>query len=153
MNIKIIKLSVDHLALAKQFFIWNQTDENVESPVILSDKYLLTLLSNNFFHAFVALDNEAIIGGVMAYELPMYSKEETEMFLYEIGVEEAYRKKGVATQLIHKIKEVCNEKGINTMFVGSSLDNHAAKQLYKSTDGRMELIPWFTYNLDDNENQ
>jgi aminoglycoside 3-N-acetyltransferase I len=148
MNYIIKKLSPTDLSLAKQLIILWQTEDGDLNPIIPSDSYLDDLISKDSFHVFVAMKDKHIIGGLTAYELPMFKEEVKEMFLYEIGVDENYRQQGIATKLIDTLKKTCFEKDIKVIFVGTSIDNHAAKQLYKATGGEMEEIPWFTYNLD-----
>ena len=148
MDYVIKKLLPADLAIAKQLIKLWQTEDGYLNPLIPNDNYLRDLLSKDSFHFFVAMKDELVIGGLTAYELLMYKEEETEMFLYEIGVEENYRQKGIAIKLIESLKRTCVEKGIKIIFVGTSTDNEPAKQLYKTTGGKMEEIPWFTYNLD-----
>lgn len=78
----------------------------------------------------------------------MFKEEVREMFLYEIGVSENYRQRGIAGKLIGALKKTCVDTGIKIIFVGASFDNQPARQLYKTTGGEMEEIFWFTYNLD-----
>jgi aminoglycoside 3-N-acetyltransferase I len=128
--------------------LWN-TQDGISDIPISNYKYLNDLLSKDDFHAFVALKDKLLIGGLTAYELPMFKEDVREMFLYEIGVDENYRQKGIAKELIDSLKRTCLDKGIKIIFVGTSLDNPAARQLYKSTSGEEEVTAWFTYNLDD----
>ena len=149
MDYIIKKVLPTDLQLAKQLITLWQTEDGYLNPLIPNDSYLHDLLSKDSFHFFVAMKDELVIGGLTAYELLMYKEEETEMFLYEIGVEENYRQKGIAIKLIESLKKTCVDKGIKIIFVGTSKDNQPAKQLYKTTGGEMEEIPWFTYNLDN----
>ena len=150
MNLIIKKLSSTDLLLAKQLITLWQTEDGILDPAVPGDSYLHDLLSNDSFHVFAALDGDRVIGGLTAYELSMYKEEVHEMFLYEIGVDENYRQKGIATKLIALLKKTCSEKGIKIIFVGTSFDNQPARQLYETTGGEMEEIPWFTYNLEGN---
>jgi len=147
MNYSIKKLSKADLAFAKQLFIFFQEDDGNLRPSLASGKYLQQLIANKSYHIFAALDGENVIGGLTAYELPMYYGHTNEMFLYEIAVRPEYRRQGIATALIENLKALCDEKGIKVMFVGTEKSNLAAKELYLNTGGAMEIIPWFTYTL------
>jgi aminoglycoside 3-N-acetyltransferase I len=147
MQYSIKKLTKSDLQLAKQLFIFFQQDDGVKKPSLGSDKYLLELISNKTYHIFVALDGETVIGGVTAYELPMFYKQVNEMFLYEIAVKPEYRRNGIAAALIETLKDFCIKKRIKCLFVGTEKKNLAAKELYLKTGGSMEIIPWFTYGL------
>jgi aminoglycoside 3-N-acetyltransferase I len=152
MDYIIKKLLPADLSLAKDLIMLWQAEDGDLHPTIPDDNYLHDLLSKTSFHVFVAMDDKRVIGGLTAYELPMYKEEVSEMFLYEIGVDESYRQKGIAIKLIDLLKETCIEKEIKIVFVGSSFDNQPARQLYQTTGAEMEEIPWFTYNLDTKTN-
>jgi ribosomal protein S18 acetylase RimI-like enzyme len=70
------------------------------------------------------------------------------MFLYEIAVEPAYRKIGIAKALIGLLKTIGAAKGMKEMYVGTTSNNTAAMKLYKSTGGEAEAdVVWFVYQL------
>ena len=84
--------------------------------------------------------------GLTAYELKMFKRETTEMFLYEIGVDEDQQQKGVGTALIKFLKEICVKKGIVEMFVGTEKTNIPDRKLYATTGGVAdEDSVWFNY--------
>ena len=148
MNFEIKKLVAEDIQLAKDLFLFYQVDDEVDKPLIPSDKYLREILSRDTFHVIVALNNGVVIGGLTAYELDIYKEETTEFFLYEIAVEPLYRRNGVAKELIESLKKVCVSKDIREMYVGTEQDNYPAIKLYKSTGGKFEEIAWFVYGLD-----
>lgn len=145
MNFTIKKLVPADWATAKQFLIWNREDDSEKA--IPGDDYLARLLAQETFHLLVALNGERIVGGLTAYELPMYQTESVEMFLYEIGVDEACQREGIASGLIAELKKICREKGIQTLFVGTEKQNQPAKKLYEKTGATLEEIAWYTYHL------
>jgi len=142
------KLITTEVSLAKALFIWFQEDDGEEQVLIPSDHYLRNLLAREDFHVVVAMDKDKIIGGLTAYELPMYKEQVNEIFLYEIGVDEAYRKKNVGTDLIVFLKKIAAERGIPEMYVGTDMRNIAAQKLYAKTGGNFEQIAWYVYNLE-----
>lgn len=147
MRITIKKLEPEEIMLAKDLFIWFQVDDREEKLLVPGDHYLRTLLLREDFHVLVAMDETKVIGGLTAFELPMYKEEVNEMFLYEIGVNEAYRKRSVATDLINYLKQLALQRGINEMYVGTDLENMPAQKLYAKTGGRFEKIAWYVYKL------
>jgi len=146
MDFTVKRLTSADADLAKQLFWFFQEDDGISQPVVPSDDYLLKMLSKNDFHVLVALHDNILIGGLTGYELPMYKRPIREMFLYEIAVKPAFREKGVAKALIYGLKQICKEKGIEEMYVGTSTPNKAAMALYASTGGEQEPdIAWFVY--------
>ncbi|MBD0333472.1 MAG: GNAT family N-acetyltransferase, partial [Chitinophagaceae bacterium] len=65
---------------------------------------------------------------------------------YEIGVDKKYRQKGIATAMIEMLIEVCKERAIQELYVGTEVENLAAQKLY-SRRGKKEDVVWFTYRI------
>jgi aminoglycoside 3-N-acetyltransferase I len=147
MKREIRKLTSNDLLLVKQLVSQIQRENGVLNPIDVSDSYLKEMLSKDSFHVFAAVKDNEVAGGLTAYELPMFASEEREMFLYDIIVSEAYRQQGIGRGLIEGLKKLCADKGIKTIFVGTSMDSQAAIHLYNSTGGKREDIPWFVYHL------
>ena len=141
------KLLPSDLRLAQALLKSWQEDEEVQDAKIPGEKHLLKLLAKDSFHAYVVLYDEEVVGGLTAYELQMFTEENDEMFLYEIGINKQHRRQKLGKWLIEALKSTCREKGIDVIFVGTSSENVAAKRLYTSTGGDEEVIPWFTYSL------
>ena len=146
-SIRVFKAGIEHLTQAKELINLWQLEDRVTTLDFPADNYLEKLLLSSSFHQYLALDDDKVIGGLTAYELPMFSKQESEMFLYEIGVEASYRKLGVATNLINALKKTCSEKAIHIIFVGTEADNTPAQKLYEASGAIEEDIAWFTYEV------
>jgi len=56
----------------------------------------------------------------------------TEMFLYELGVDEAYRRRGVGGALVAALRDLARERGCYGMWVLTDADNAAALATYGS---------------------
>jgi aminoglycoside 3-N-acetyltransferase I len=147
MNPDIYKLNPSDIELAKRLFLLFQIDDGVQTPSTAPDDYLVRLLSRNSFHVIIAIENEKILGGLTAYELPKYKSNQIEMFLYELVVEENFRRKGIGTKLIKFTSELCIEKGIDEMFLATEMDNEPAQRLYQSTGGESEESLIFSYKF------
>jgi aminoglycoside 3-N-acetyltransferase I len=142
-NIDIRKLSAADIDLATALFLsWRESETKLPGK-----EYLVSLLNNDAFHIFAAISNNRVVGGLTAYEMPMYLEETKEVFLYEIGVTEEYLRHGIASALINALKTICRDRSIRYFYVGTETDNHPARQLYKKTQAREENIAWFTYDL------
>jgi aminoglycoside 3-N-acetyltransferase I len=147
MDYRIIKLGTEDLNLAKALLTLWQEEDSILPPSLPDDNYLMDLLHRDDFHLLVAISNGQVVGGLTAHEIVKYYRPGAEMFLYEIGVIPEHRQKGIAKSLIEALKNICRTKQIDVMFLGTSMDNDAAQRLYFSTEGDLEIIPWFTYNL------
>jgi ribosomal protein S18 acetylase RimI-like enzyme len=91
-------------------------------------------------HLLVAYDGNAPVGFVTGVELTHPDKG-TEMFLYELGVDEAARGRGVGRTLVRALAGVAREAGCYEMWVLADVDNAAARATYVSTGGREASRP------------
>jgi ribosomal protein S18 acetylase RimI-like enzyme len=108
--------------------------------------HFLSQPDNALFIAFVG-DKE--VGFATAYRLQRFDNLRAEVLLYEIGVEEGFRRQGIASELISAVKKWATEIGAAEVWVLTEEDNNAAKSLYKATGGGEEKIgsTMFTYSL------
>jgi ribosomal protein S18 acetylase RimI-like enzyme len=84
----------------------------------------------------VAFDDDgAPVGFVFGYELPRRHGEPSILFVYEIDVDAAYRRRGVASRLLRELAQIARARGIETGFVLTSASNAAAMRLYESVGG------------------
>ncbi|HEX5781279.1 MAG TPA: GNAT family N-acetyltransferase [Solirubrobacteraceae bacterium] len=65
----------------------------------------------------------------------------TEMFLYELAVDEAHRRRGHGRALIGALATLARERGCTGMFVFVDDDNEAGRAVYRSAGGRDESKP------------
>lgn len=146
MTFQIKKLQLADFQIAENLIRMFGFTEGSRQQVFSSAGYVRQMLSRKDFHVIVALENNELIGGLTAYELKMFKRETTEMFLYEIEVAETHRQRGIGKALIEFLKEYCVRKGIVEMFVGTEKHNTAARKLYSSTGGAAdEDSVWFNY--------
>ncbi|MBD0333551.1 MAG: GNAT family N-acetyltransferase [Chitinophagaceae bacterium] len=147
MDYQLKKVSCSDVRLFQDLLSLWQLEDGIINAVLPGQDYLLQLLSKDTFHLIVALSENTVIGGLTAFEIPTYFKEGTEMFLYEIGVDKKYRQKGIATAMIEMLIEICKERAIQELYVGTEVENLAAQKLYSSTGGKKEDVVWFTYRI------
>jgi len=73
----------------------------------------------------------------------------TEMFLYELGVAERARGRGVGRALVTSLAELARERGCYGMWTATEPDNVAAQRTYASTGARiLEPQPFVEWRFD-----
>ena len=96
-------------------------------------------------HLLVAYDGEQPVGMVTGVETTHPDKG-TEMFLYELAVDEAARSRGVGRALVAALADLARERGCYGMWVLTDDDNPAAVRAYTAAGGKPEpltrLIAW-----------
>ena len=91
-------------------------------------------------HLLVAYDADTPVGFVSGVELTHPDKG-TEMFLYELGVDESARRRGVGRTLVGALADVAREAGCYDMWVLADADNAAAQATYARAGGRESSRP------------
>jgi ribosomal protein S18 acetylase RimI-like enzyme len=81
-------------------------------------------------HLLIAYDGDAPLGFVSGVETTHPDKG-TEMFLYELGVDESARGQGVGGALVEALAKLARERGCYGMWVGTEPDNVAARRTYE----------------------
>ena len=112
------------------------------------DAYLRALLGGNTFIALAAVENGFVIGGLAAYELKKFEQARSEIYIYDLAVVAAYRRQGVATALIERLREIAVARGAHALFVqaDTGAQDAPAIALYSKL-GRREEVLHFDINL------
>lgn len=104
------------------------------------DGYLQRLLSSETFVAVAAFAGQHVIGGIAAYALPKFEQARTELYIYDLAVDEAYRRRGVATSMIEELKSVATARGMYVIFVQADHGDDAAIALYSKLGVREDVL-------------
>ena len=70
----------------------------------------------------------------------------TEMFLYELGVDEAARRRGIGTALVETLAAVARDRGCRGMWVITDAGNAAATGTYSKAGGHPEATGQVVYS-------
>jgi aminoglycoside 3-N-acetyltransferase I len=103
------------------------------------DAYLRTLLAKPHFIALAARDGDEVVGGLAAYELEKFEQERSEIYIYDLGVKESHRRRGVATGLIRALQRIAALRGAYVIFVQADRGDDAAIRLYESLGTREDV--------------
>ena len=83
-------------------------------------------------HLLMAFEDEVAAGFVSGVELTHPDKG-TEMFLYELAVDEPFRRRGIGRTLVEALLEIARAHGCYDMWVLTDHDNDAALATYRTT--------------------
>jgi ribosomal protein S18 acetylase RimI-like enzyme len=83
----------------------------------------------------VAFERDDPIGFLLAYELLRRRGDPSQLFVYEVGVDEGRRRRGVATTLFRELGRLARARGVRQGFVLTNEENEAAMELYRSVGG------------------
>ena len=103
-------------------------------------QYLQNLLAKDHVVVLVALDGEHVVGGLVAYELLKHEQARSEFYIYDLAVDAAHRRRGIATALIRQVQEIANRRGAWVVFVQADYDDGPAIALYEKLGVREEVL-------------
>jgi ribosomal protein S18 acetylase RimI-like enzyme len=99
-------------------------------------------------HLLIATVDGTPAGFVTGVEMTHPDKG-TEMFIYELGVDDEFLRRGIAKALLAELKAIAIERGCYGMWVLTEPGNDAALATYRSIDGVDEGSVTFTMVLND----
>jgi aminoglycoside 3-N-acetyltransferase I len=104
--------------------------------------YMRRLLGSDCFIAMAALIDGAVAGGLAAYELKKFEQERSEIYIYDLAVAEEWRRRGIATALIHELRSLAAERGAWVIFVqaDTGVEDEAAIALYTKLGTHEEVL-------------
>lgn len=96
-------------------------------------------LASKDFIALVALDGEAVVGGLAAYVLRKFERERSEIYIYDLAVDAGHRRRGIATALIRETVAIAPSVGAYVVFVQADRGDAPAEALYDGLGTREEV--------------
>jgi aminoglycoside 3-N-acetyltransferase I len=141
--INVTRIGPEDLALMQDLLtIFGEAFDEIETygAARPSADYLQKLLRSETFIALVAVRDDAVIGGLAAYELPKFERERSEVYIYDLAVAEAHRRQGVATALIEELKRIGAAHGAYEIFVQADHGDDPAIALYTKLGLREDVL-------------
>src|SRR5262245_15736677 len=105
-----------------------------------SDAYLQSLLAKPTFIVVAGLQEESVVGGLAAYVLEKFERERREIYIYDLAVLEAHRRRGVARGLIEALNGIAREVGAYVMYVQADKVDDPAIRLYESLGHKEDVF-------------
>jgi len=137
------KLTSSDVDLLKQLLsVFGQAfnEPDTYQSKVPSEKYLGALLAKEHFIVLVALDKDGVVGGLVAYVLDKFEQERREIYIYDLAVLKEYQRRGIATHLILKLRQIGSELGAYIIFVQADKVDMAAIKLYGSLGTREDVF-------------
>ena len=118
-------------------------NDNIKDDFIVSN-YFENLYLDNDKVLFIDIEDEKIVGYIYVKinKLDDSNKNNLEAFIDGLYVIEGYRNRGIATNLINKVKEYCLDNKISVISLNVIYKNEIAKRLYEKLG-----FSYFSVNL------
>lgn len=105
-----------------------------------TDEYIAGLLSQKHVIVLAALAGNEVVGGLVAYELPKLERARSELYIYDLAVAEAHRRKHIATALIERVRAIAHERGAWVVYVQADYGDEPAIRLYEKIGVREDVM-------------
>ncbi len=102
--------------------------------------YVKALLGGDQFIALVAMEGDAVVGGLAAYDLKKFEQERSEIYIYDLAVDAAHRRQGIGTSLILRLKHIAATRGGYVIFVQADLSDAPAIAFYSKLGAREDVL-------------
>jgi len=104
------------------------------------DPYIRALLASRTFIAVAAVASGKVIGGIAAYVLHKFEQARSELYIYDLAVEQHHRRQGVATAMIRELQNLAAARGIYVIFVQADHGDEPAIALYTKLGVREDVL-------------
>jgi ribosomal protein S18 acetylase RimI-like enzyme len=125
---KIIRIKKVNNELITQI---NQLFDDMEWDIKEGKKFL----ANKDNLLLLAYENNIPVGFLTAHRLQRFDKRKAEILLYEIGVNQDFRRKGIGKSLIEEVKKWAKKVDADEVWVLTEKTNPAAIAAYQSAGG------------------
>ena len=110
-----------------------------------TDEEASRLLERDDVHIWLAEVDGEPAGFAYAYVL-LRLDGDTSVFLYELDVDEAFRRQGIGRALVERARQLAENEEALKMWVDTAYDNEPAQRTYASAGGTPSAEPVLAYN-------
>ena len=104
------------------------------------DAYLERLLDRDDFIQLAAADGAEVVGALSAYVLPKFEQARSEIYIYDLAVDQAHRRRGIAEAMIGCLQEIAREMGAWVIYVQADHGDDPAIALYTKLGTREDVL-------------
>ena len=142
-TLRIYQLTPADLSLLRQLNAlfaeaFHDADSYAAAPA--GDGYLADVLSRSHVIVLVGLQDDIVIGGLVAYELPKLEQARSEIYIYDLAVADNFRRQGVATRLLEQLRRLARQRGAWVVFIQADYGDDAAIGLYTKLGVREDVL-------------
>ncbi|MBM3645926.1 MAG: AAC(3)-I family aminoglycoside N-acetyltransferase [Alphaproteobacteria bacterium] len=142
-NLQIQLLGADDVAALRGMLdMFGTAFEDVEHYTSRQpdDAWLRDLLASTTFVAAAAFAGGRVVGGIAGYLLTKFEQARRELYIYDLAVDDAWRRRGVATRLIGVFQDVASRRGAHVLFVQADRGDDPAIALYTGLGTRADVL-------------
>ena len=143
MNVAISRLGpedTDRMRKLNALFATEFGDAANYASVPPGDAHLRRVLGQDGVIALTSCDGDEIVGGLVAYVLDKLEQERSEIYIYDLAVARAHRRRGLATALIGELQALASGIGAWVIYVQADHGDEPAIALYEKLGVREDVM-------------
>jgi len=139
---RLVPGQVAQFRQVNQVFARAFDDADSYSAHLPLDEYLQGLLLKPHVIVLAAIAGDEVVAGLVAYVLEKFEQERSEVYIYDLGVSEEFRRQGIATALIQELKLCARQIGAWVIYVQADKgeEDIPAQKLYESLGAREDVF-------------
>ena len=83
---------------------------------------------------------ESLSADFVAYELEKFEQARRELYIYDLAVAVAHRRRGIATALIQRLQEIASDRDAWVIFIQADYGDEPAIALYSKLGTREDVL-------------
>jgi ribosomal protein S18 acetylase RimI-like enzyme len=123
-------------------------EDGLFDDVILPEQAKVFL--NDPLHEMVIAQTDGEVVGMASGQVLYHPDKPPSFFIAEVGVRDAFQRRGIATQMCRMLRDIAQERGCVGIWVATEGDNGPARALYRSLGAR-ETSDVVIFDWDDPE--
>lgn len=104
------------------------------------DGYLDSLLARPDFIQLGAFADGKVVGALSAYVLPKFEQARGEIYIYDLAVAQAHRRRGIAEAMIEHVRGIARATGAWMVYVQADHGDGPAIALYTKLGAREDVL-------------
>ena len=112
----------------------------------IDPRWSAEFLADDRHHMAVALDDGQVVGMASAVHY-VHPDKPPELWINEVGVAPSHQQQGIGQQLLRALFERGRELGCTEAWLGTEVDNKAARRLYAAVGGSEQRMVYVTFDL------
>jgi ribosomal protein S18 acetylase RimI-like enzyme len=144
----IVRAKQEHISEVSSLFDLYRQFYECHADISLATKFITERINNDESVIFLARENNKAVGFVQLY--PSFcSVDAVKIYiLYDLYVDEHYRKSGVGKQLMNKASEFAKQSGASRLDLLTAFSNKAGQHLYEKLGYKIVNDDFHAYSLE-----
>jgi aminoglycoside 3-N-acetyltransferase I len=139
-DISYVRADAKTLRAMLDVFARGFEDQETYLGNVPSDAYLESMAARDDFFPIAAVSEARVVGALAAYLLRKFEQERSEIYIYDLAVDEGFRRRGIATGMINRLRSIARELGVWVIYVQADHGDDPAIKLYESLGIREDVL-------------